>query len=252
MLNARVLTTRIAARLLPVLALLLAWELGARWGGSRLFPPPSAVFAALAAEAASGQLVRNLGITLARVAAAFVIAMLCGSALGIAMGRWPRLDRMLDSLVTGLLNLPALVGIVLLYVWFGLSEATAIAAVALNKLPSTTVTVREGARALDQGLIDMARSFRMGRRATIQHVVLPQLYPYLFAAARSGLALIWKIVLVAELLGRSDGVGFQIQVYFQLFDVTGILAYTMAFILVVQLIEWLALQPLERRANRWR
>ncbi len=140
----------------------------------------------------------------------------------------------------------------LIYVWFGLSEVTAIAAVALNKLPSTAVTIREGARALDQGLIDMARSFRMGRGAILRHVVLPQLYPYLFGAARSGLALIWKIVLVAELLGRSDGVGFQIQVYFQLFDVTGILAYTLAFVAVVQGIEWGLLQPLERRANRWR
>jgi len=168
------------------------------------------------------------------------------------MGRSAALNRALDSLLTGLLNLPALVGIVLIYVWFGLSETTAIAAVALNKLPSTAVTVREGARALDQGLIDMARSFRMGRGATLRHVVLPQLYPYLFGAARSGLALIWKIVLVAELLGRSDGVGFQIQVLFQLFDVTGILAYTLAFILVVQAIEWGLLQPLERRANVWR
>jgi len=178
--------------------------------------------------------------------------MVLGSVLGVAMGRWRRVDQALDSLVTGLLNLPALVGIVLIYVWFGLSEATAIASVALNKLPSTAVTVREGARALDQGLIDMAHSFRMGRGAILRHVVLPQLYPYLFGAARAGLALIWKIVLVAELLGRSDGVGFQIQVYFQLFDVTGILAYTLAFIVVVQAIEWLALQPLERRANAWR
>ena len=65
----------------------------------------------------------------------------------------------------------------------------------------------------------------------------------MFAAARSGLALIWKIVLVVELLGRSNGVGFQIEIYFQLFDVTMILAYTLAFILVVQTIEWAALQP---------
>jgi len=240
------------ARLLPTLALLLAWELAARLGDSRLFPPPSAVFVAMWGDIVSGQLPRNLGITLGRVACAFAIAMVLGSALGLAMGRLPWLDRLLDSLLTALLNLPALVGIVLIYVWFGLSETSAIAAVALNKLPSTAVTVREGARALDQGLIEMARSFRMGRVHTIRHVILPQLYPYLFAAARSGLALIWKIVLVAELLGRSDGVGFQIQVYFQLFDVTGILAYTMAFIVVVQLIEWLVLQPLERRATRWR
>ncbi len=191
-------------------------------------------------------------MTLARVACAFGLAMLAGSALGIAMGRWRLLDRLLDSLLTALLNLPALVGIVLLYVWFGLNEATAIGAVALNKLPSTAVTLREGARALDPGLADMAASFAMPRATRLRHVVLPQLYPYLFAAARSGLALIWKIVLVAELLGRNNGVGFQIQVYFQLFDVTGILAYTMAFVVVVQLIEWLLLQPFERRANRWR
>ena len=232
--------------------LVLAWEIAARLISSRLFPPFSAVLAALMHEAASGALARNLGITLWRVACAFVLAMVLGSLLGLAMGRWRLLDRALDSLLIALLNLPAVVSIVLIYVWFGLSEWTAIAAVALNKLPSTAVTVREGARALDQGLIDMARSFRMGRGAVLRHVVLPQLYPYLFASARSGLALIWKIVLVAELLGRSDGVGFQIQVYFQLFDVTGILAYTLAFIAVVQVIEWGALQPLERRANRWR
>jgi NitT/TauT family transport system permease protein len=83
-------------------------------------------------------------------------------------------------------------------------------------------------------------------------VTLPQLTPYFVAAARSGLALIWKIVLVVELLGRSNGVGFQIQIYFQLFDVTLILAYTLAFIVVVQVIEWAALQPLERWATRWR
>ncbi len=235
-----------------MLGFLALWEMAAWLIGSRLLPPASAVVAALAREAASGQLARNLGLTLARVACAFAVAMVLGAALGLAMGRVRWLDRALDSLVTGLLNLPALVTIVLIYVWFGLSEATVIASVALNKLPGTAITVREGARALDQGLIDMATSFRMGRGRVLRHVVLPQLYPYLFAAARSGFALIWKIVLVAELLGRSDGVGFQIGIYFQLFDVTGILAYTLAFVLVVQLIEWLALQPLERAANRWR
>ncbi|MDX1541292.1 MAG: ABC transporter permease subunit, partial [Geminicoccaceae bacterium] len=85
-----------------------------------------------------------------------------------------------------------------------------------------------------------------------RHVVLPQLYPYLTAAARSGLALIWKIVLVTELLGRSSGVGFQIGLYFQLFDVTSILAYTVAFVAVIQIIEWLVMLPLERHVTRWR
>jgi NitT/TauT family transport system permease protein len=82
--------------------------------------------------------------------------------------------------------------------------------------------------------------------------VLPQLYPYLFGAARSGLALIWKIVLVVELLGRSNGVGFEIQLYFQLFDVAHILAYSLAFMIIVQAAEWLVMNPLERRVGAWR
>jgi NitT/TauT family transport system permease protein len=168
------------------------------------------------------------------------------------MGRSRRLDLALDSVVTMLMNMPAVVVIVLIYVWFGLNEVAAIAAVALNKLPSTAITLREGARAMDPGLEEMARSFHMPHDRILRHVVLPQLTPYVLAASRSGLALIWKIVLVVELLGRSNGVGFQIQVYFQLFDVRMILAYTLAFILVVQAIEWFGLQPLERRITRWR
>ena len=86
----------------------------------------------------------------------------------------------------------------------------------------------------------------------MRYVVLPQLYPYVAVSARSGLALIWKIVLVVELLGRGNGVGFQLGVFFQLFDVTGILAYSLAFILVIQGIEHGLLQPLARRVTAWK
>jgi NitT/TauT family transport system permease protein len=246
---------RAPLRLLPLvslLSLLVVWELAGRMADNRLFPPATIVFAALAREAASGALFVNLGVTLGRIAAAFALSMVLGTALGLAMGRLTVLDRLLDSWLTVLLNLPALVLIVLFYVWFGLSESAAILAVALNKLPTTAVTLREGARALDPSVLEMARAFHMPRGKVLRHVVLPQLAPYLFAAARGGLALIWKIVLVVELLGRSNGVGFQIEVYFQLFDVTGILAYAIAFALVVQAIEWGILQPLERRVLRWR
>lgn len=235
-----------------MLVIAVLWEIAADVAHSRMLPTVSAILRSLAAEAASGRLIHNLDATMIRVACAFVLAMVLGSILGIAMGRVGWLDRVLDSLLVGVLNVPALVVIVLIFVWFGLSETTTIVAVALNKLPSTAVVLREGTRAIDEGLVEMARSFRVTRGRVWRRVILPQLYPYLFAATRSGLALIWKVVLVAELLGRTDGVGFQIEVFFQLFDVTGILAYTLAFVLVVQLIEWVLLQPLERRAMRWR
>lgn len=98
----------------------------------------------------------------------------------------------------------------------------------------------------------MAKVFRFSRWKTLRHVVLPQLQPYFAASTRSGIALIWKIVLVVELLGRSNGVGFQIHLYFQLFDVATILAYTLFFVAIMLLVEYLVLQPLDRYSRRWR
>ncbi len=238
--------------LVSLAALIVIWQAAAGLADSRVLPGPLAVFEALTISAGDGELFRHVGITLARVVVSFTLAMLIGVAIGIAMGRLKTFDRLFDAWLVLFLNLPALVTIILCYVWFGLIEAAAIVAVVLNKIPNVIVTVREGARALDRDYLEMAQSFRIGRVKTLNHVVLPQMFPYLIASARSGLALIWKIVLVVELLGRSDGVGFQLHLFFQLFDVVNILAYTVAFTAVILLIDLAILQPVERRANAWR
>ncbi len=241
-----------ALRLLSLALMIAAWYAGAQLAGPRMLPDPQAVALMIVSEARSGALAFNLGATLARVATAFTIAMVIGSVIGLLMGRSRIADRFGDPWLVVLLNLPALVIIVLAYVWAGLTETAAVIAVALNKLPIATVTVREGARALDRGLDDMAQVFRMGAWMRMRHVVLPQLAPYLAAAARSGLSLVWKIVLIVELLGRPNGVGFEIGIAFQLFDVTRILAYALSFIAVMLVIETLLVQPLERHVTRWR
>ena len=218
----------------------------------RWMPSLLTVLTRLAEEASSGELAYHMGMTLMRVALSFAIAMTFGIAIGVIMGRHLLADLWGQPWLMFFLNLPALVLIVLAYIWIGLNETAAVFAVALNKIPNVAVTLREGARALDVQLLEMAKVFKLGRYRTLRHVILPQLYPYVAASARSGLALIWKIVLVVELLGRSNGVGFQIGLYFQLFDVASILAYALAFIVFVQVIEWGVLQPLESRINRWR
>ncbi len=200
----------------------------------------------------SGQLPFHLGVTLLRLVVSFTIAMLLGCAIGIVLGRNKKLDAFFDNWLVIFLNVPALVTIILCYVWFGLVESAAILAVVINKLPNVIVTIREGTRALDRDLLEMARCYRFGKRKTLVHVIWPQLHPFVMGATRSGLALIWKIILVVELLGRSNGMGYQLHLFFQLFDVANILAYTIAFVAVIQLIELLILKPLDKKALRWR
>jgi NitT/TauT family transport system permease protein len=200
----------------------------------------------------SGQLPYHLIVTLKRLIISFSISMLLGCAIGISLGLNKRLNSFFDQWLVIFLNIPALVTIILCYVWFGLIESAAITAVVINKLPNVIVTLREGTRALDTELLAMAKCYGFNRYKTLKHVILPQLHPFLMSATRSGLALIWKIILVVELLGRSDGMGYQLHLFFQLFDIASILAYTIAFVSVIQLIEWVILKPLDRKALRWR
>ena len=246
------MAARIGWSALSLAAFVLLWQIAAMLAGTRLLPTPAQVGAALVAAAREGALAYHVGVTLARVLASFAIAILIGGAIGIALGRSRTADRLFDPWLVLFLNLPALVVIILCYVWFGLTEAAAITAVAVNKIPNVAVTLREGARSIDRDLLEMAQVFGFGRWKTLRHVVLPQLAPFFAAAARSGLALVWKIVLVVELLGRSSGVGFELHTAFQLFDVATILAYALTFTAVVQAIELGILQPWERAVNRWR
>ncbi|VVT02757.1 ABC transporter permease [Rhizobium sp. EC-SD404] len=239
-------------RLISIGGFLIVWALAAYLADSPEVPTPFAVFQTFARELTEGSLLFHLSATLMRVAAAFCLAMAIGTAIGILMGQSRTADRLLDPWVILMINMPALVVIVLCYIWIGLTEVAAILAVALNKIPNVVITVREGARALDRKLAEMARVFRFSRMATLRHVVLPQMQPFIAAAGRSGLSLIWKIVLVVEFLGRSNGVGFQIHLYFQLFDVAAVLAYALAFIIVMLAIEFIVVQPLEHHLTRWR
>jgi NitT/TauT family transport system permease protein len=236
-----------------LLALVILWQ-AAAWlmADPVLLPGPLAALRAGYDHSLAGDLPFNLAATLLRVLVAFALAMVIGGAIGIALGRSEALDRMFGGWLSVALNMPALVTIVLCYVWFGLSEAAAILAVTINKAPTIAAITREAARALDRGLIEMTQVFAVPRRRVLAQVILPQLAPSFIASARAGLALTWKIVLVAELLGRPNGVGFQIRGFFNSFDIAGILAYALAFIAIVLAIERFLLQPLERRAARWR
>ncbi|MCA0044431.1 ABC transporter permease [Celeribacter litoreus] len=238
---------------LSLFGLIALWAiLSALKADPDVLPSPIAVLQVTRDLAMSGELGTQITATLQRVVIAFTLAMVLGSALGIALGRMPALDRFFGPWVTVFLNLPALVIIVLCYLWIGLNEVAAIAAVTLNKLAQVTVTLRDGARAADKSIDEMAQSFRMPAMTRLRHILLPQLAPYFAIAARNGLAMIWKIVLVVEFLGRSTGVGFKIHLHFQNFQTAHVLAYALSFVALMLAIEILVIQKWERAAERWR
>ena len=210
---------------------------------SDVMPSPKTVLIIFYDEMIYGEMLYHLGITLWRVILAFTIAMLVGTGLGIAMGSKKNLNIMLDGWHILLLNTPALVIIILCYVWFGLNEIAAITAVSLNKIPNVLVTIREGTRAIDRKILEVADVFKVSYKKK---------FPFIMAAARGGISLIWKIVLVVELLGRSNGIGYKLNEFFNLFDIASLFAYTLSFVTVMIIVEYSIISPIERRLNKWR
>ena len=240
-------------RLLSLAGFLAIWWAGAHLATSPgLLPGPGRVAMFAWHACVTGTLPVAFAATLARVVIAFVIAMVGGGVLGYVAGCSGRVNAWIDPWLVIALNLPVLVIVVLAYVWVGLNDAAAILAVVLAKAPTVVVTVREGARALDPGLAEMALVFQLPYGRRLRFVVLPQMLSYLAAAGRSGLSITWKIVLLVELLGRPSGVGYELNLFFQDFNVTGILAYGLTFAGLMLLVESALLQPLERKATAWR
>jgi len=241
-----------ALELLSLPLLLLLWQVLAMYFANRLFPSPIDVAGHIWVLTTSEKLIPDFAKTLLRSAIAFVLSMLIGTVIGIGLGRVGWLDRLFAGWVVVGLNLPAIVIAIVLYIWLGLTEFALILAVMCNKIPLVVTTIREGVRSFSADFDELAAAFRMPLGRRLRLIFAPQLMPFVLAAARTGLSLIWKIVLVFEVLGSDGGVGFRINVFFQFFDMEGILAYTVVFIAIVLVIEYGLMRPLERKVSGWR
>lgn len=219
--------------------------------GPQLVPGPRLVGAAMWSDIWSGALPHHLGVTLARVLVTTALALVAGVAAGIWIGFSRPADAFWAPWLITTLTVPRLLLVVVAYLLVGLNEAALVAATTLAVAPSVIVALREGMRAVDWKLVDMARAFAVPAPARWRRVIWPQLLPFTAASARAALSLSWKMVLFAELLGRPSGIGYQIAFYFQTFNMRQILAYGTAAVIVAALLE-VGMRALERHLYRWR
>jgi NitT/TauT family transport system permease protein len=125
-------------------------------------------------------------------------------------------------------------------------------AIGLGVAPALTVSVVQGVRAIDPDIIEMAHVFRIPRSVQLRRLWLPAMMPFLLSGARLGFSLAWKVIVLVEIFGLSSGVGYQLNSEFSSQNVAGVLAWTIAFGVVMAVIEYGVLQTAERRLTRWR
>ena len=232
--------------------LLAAW-VAVSWSlGERLFPGPLETARALVETFRTDDVLVHVGYTLGRVGGGLLLALLLGVPVGILMGLSRRYEQMLDMWVTIGLTVPSLCYAIIGFMWFGLNEVATVFAIGVTAAPVIAINLWEGVKSIDAKLISMAQTFEASRREIVMRIMLPQVLPFIMAATRFGLGIVWKIAVLVELIGRPNGVGFKLFYWYQLADMRQVLAWTLLFTLVMLFIELAILQRAEKRLFAWR
>lgn len=235
-----------------VAVLIGLWYFGAALLPPSVMPAPHFVVATLFQEIRGSEIWLDTAISMTRIALAFTLAMSVSIILGFAMGLSKTAERFFDVWIVCGISLPSLVVILTIFMIVGLNDKAAIIGAALPVVPIVTINIWSGIKGVDQKLVDMAKAYHVRRTRIIWSIIAPQIAPILLASSRFGLGLIWKMVLFVELLGRSDGIGYKIEFYYQMLNMSEVLAHALLFLFIMIFIEIILLGRLERHLFAWR
>jgi NitT/TauT family transport system permease protein len=249
---ARQTLTDFGLRAGSILTMVLIWWILSLFFPPTLVPKPFDTFAEVATLIGTGNFFSEMGSTLRRVLVGFGLAMIVSIPLGILMGTLRSFESFFEPPVILGLTMPGLIWAVLMIMFFGLNETSAYAAVAITIMPMLAISIWQGTKSIDKDLIDMSKAFHATPWSKIVDVILPQLISHILAAIRYGLGLAWKVVVVVEMFGLSNGVGYQVVRGFNVFSMKAVLAWAISFLVVMIIIEFGMIGWLERAVTRWR
>ncbi len=195
--------------ILPV-ALALAWEAAVRFGFAqgRLMPPPSRIFATLYDLAITGELLRHIAATTARIMAGFGLGVVAATVLGALAGASKLSRDVMDPTLQGLRAVPSIAWVPLFILWFGIFETSKIMLIAVGCFFPVYLGILGAILSVDRKIVEVGRIFRLSTPALVRRILLPAILPAYVVSLRTGLGLGWMFVVAAEFMGAAEGLGY--------------------------------------------
>ena len=243
--------------LVPLLGLLaLWWFLTAVVAHRpRIYPDPLTVAAAIGdivnGNSGLGPTAQHVSATLFRLSMGWGLSMVVGTALGLVAGRSRTAFAFFENVVWVLMATPSIVWVFIIAVAIGVSDLVPILALSALLAPQVLITVAEGAKSVPADLVQLADSYRVGRGQRMWDVYLPYLVPYILSSGRVTFALGTKIILVAEVIALSSGVGYVVQFWDDKVFLGPVVAWGLLFTAFGILVDRLVFDTIDRRTARW-
>jgi ABC-type nitrate/sulfonate/bicarbonate transport system permease component len=192
-----------------ILALLALLEVAGRlaWVDRSFVPVPSAVAAHTFTVFATGSVFRPLLATLALLFSGYFIGCVAAVVLGLLMGNYRTLYNLFEPLTELLRPMPKVTLLPVLILFLGLGATMKVTIVALAAFFPVLINTVQGVRAVDPVLTDMARTFGHSSFSILRRILLPAAAPYVLGGMRVSLGISLVVVIIAEMLSGSGGLG---------------------------------------------
>jgi ABC-type nitrate/sulfonate/bicarbonate transport system permease component len=224
---------RMAARWVVLAAAVAAWQAWADWRQSPFFPAPSAIVAQMYSMWFSGpashlwltsDAVGNVLTSLGRIGAGLAVAIVVGGTLGLAIGRSPAVSGYLDPLLTFGRSLPTVALVTVFIVLFKLGNEMEISFIAFGTVWPILLNTIDGAKTVDPLQLETARVFGLSAAQRITKLIVPAALPKFFAGLRLSVSLALVLMVIAELTGSTNGLGYEMNAASSNFDLKGLWA----------------------------
>jgi ABC-type nitrate/sulfonate/bicarbonate transport system permease component len=216
-----------------------------------MLPSPVAVIRQVIRLIGSGELLRHIVASLERIFYANLLALGLGVPLGLAMGLYRPVERLLDGLLSVFRPIPPLAWVPLSILWLGLGMLSVVFITFLAAFFAVLINTIAGAKSVDRQMVRAALSLGAGRRRMMSHVVLPSVMPHIFTGFRIAIGVSWMSIVAAELVAASSGLGYMITYYREVLRTDAIIVGMLTIGLIGLLMD-MATRRIERRLMPWR
>jgi len=249
MMNTRVM--RVLQATAGMILLAVVWQILSMILPPFLFPPVPEIIARTVEILITGSLLGDVLLTGARIFGGLFGAFFLGALLALVVARSKMAENFLTPVLTFFQGIPALSWVVFAIIWFHGTEFRVLFIMVMTTLPAFTFQILDAIRSMSKDLFEMTMSFRPSRWTLFRFLIVPTIVPGILTAWKVNLGNAARVVVVAELVGATGGVGYQLLRQQQLFDMAGAMAWTLQLVLFVLVVQQ-TINAIETWALRYR
>ena len=226
-------TMRLLQAAAGLIALAAGWQILSMVFPHYLFPPIPEIFSRTIEILTTGSLLIDVLLTAGRIFGGLFGAFILGGILAMIIGQSRTAENFIAPVLTFFQGIPALSWVVVAVIWFHGSEFRIFFIMVITTLPAFTFQILDAYRSMSKDLFEMTMSFRPGNWTLFRVLIVPTIVPGIITAFKVNLGNSARVVVVAELVGATGGVGYQLLLQQQLFDMAGAIAWTLQLVLFV-------------------